>query len=226
MKFSRNTVAVMQPYFFPHAGYFRLFAMADQFVILDCVQFARRGRVHRCRIPRPGGEDWLTLPLARQPCDTLIRDLRFAADARARFDLRLRKCPWIDDGADIVQSRIRDLLFGPLVHVVDYLEAGLRLVCNTVDLKVAISRSSQLALDPMLKGQDRIIAIVKALGGETYINPPGGRAFYDHRSFADAGLRLRFLSSYAGRYPHLLPALFTEPPNRIRDDIRAQCRLT
>ena len=32
-------VAIMQPYFMPYAGYFRLFAAADLFVALDCVQF-------------------------------------------------------------------------------------------------------------------------------------------------------------------------------------------
>jgi hypothetical protein len=38
-----TTVAVMQPYFMPYAGYFRLFAAADVFVLFDCVQFPRRG---------------------------------------------------------------------------------------------------------------------------------------------------------------------------------------
>ena len=42
-----TTVAVMQPYFMPYAGYFRLFAAADVFVLFDCVQFPRRGWVHR-----------------------------------------------------------------------------------------------------------------------------------------------------------------------------------
>jgi hypothetical protein len=40
----------MQPYFVPYAGYFRLFAASDLFVIYDCVQFPRRGWVHRNRL--------------------------------------------------------------------------------------------------------------------------------------------------------------------------------
>ena len=80
----RKRVAVMQPYFFPYAGYFRLFAAVDEFVIFDCVQFPRRGRVHRCEVPRSGaGREWLTLPLARQPRDVLIRSLSLLR-ARAR----------------------------------------------------------------------------------------------------------------------------------------------
>ena len=37
-----TTIAVMQPYFVPYAGYFRLFAVADVVVMFDCVQFPRR----------------------------------------------------------------------------------------------------------------------------------------------------------------------------------------
>ena len=60
------TVAVMQPYFIPYAGYFRLFAASDLFVIYDCVQFPRRGWVHRNRLlDRSGKLRWLTLPLDR-----------------------------------------------------------------------------------------------------------------------------------------------------------------
>ena len=60
------TVAIMQPYFFPYAGYFRLFAASDLFVIYDCVQFPRRGWVHRNLLPdASGSERWLTLPLEK-----------------------------------------------------------------------------------------------------------------------------------------------------------------
>src|SRR3979411_2469618 len=79
-----HAVAIMQPYFIPYAGYFRLFAASDLFVIYDCVQFARRGWVHRNRlVDRGGTERWLTLPLQKAPRDVLIRDLRFAPDAAA-----------------------------------------------------------------------------------------------------------------------------------------------
>ena len=86
-------VAVMQPYFFPYAGYFRLLDVVDHFVVFDCVQFPRRGRVHRTQVPGPtGGVEWLTLPLASMPREVLIRDLAFAPAARARLDDRLSRC--------------------------------------------------------------------------------------------------------------------------------------
>src|SRR4051794_18580959 len=85
------TIAVMQPYFMPYAGYFRLFQASDPFVIYDCVQFPRRGWVHRNRLADARGVNrWLTLPLAKAPRDVLIRDLRFPANARDLLAERLR----------------------------------------------------------------------------------------------------------------------------------------
>src|SRR3982074_1250181 len=85
------TVAIMQPYFIPYAGYFRLFAATDLFVIYDCVQFPRRGWVHRNRlVDASGKERWLTWPMSKVPQQTLIRDLRFAPGAADVFAARLR----------------------------------------------------------------------------------------------------------------------------------------
>lgn len=68
-------IAVMQPYYYPYAGYFRLFAATDLFVFLDCVQFNRRGRVHRCQY----NGKWIhTLPIKKTNRDTtLIKDLEW-----------------------------------------------------------------------------------------------------------------------------------------------------
>ena len=111
----------MQPYFLQYAGYFRLFHEVDEFVIYDCVQFPRRGRVHRTEVPGSGeGPAWLTLPLAHQPRDTLIRDLRFAPGARAEFDLRLARLPWLRGPHGPAAERVTELLRRPFDGVVDY----------------------------------------------------------------------------------------------------------
>ncbi|QSX77451.1 WbqC family protein [Agrilutibacter solisilvae] len=212
----------MQPYFFPYPGYFRLFAAADCFVMLDCVQFNRRGRVHRAQLPGPaGGAEWLTLPLARQPRDVLIRDLAFAEGARNTLDARLRRFPWLAGSDTEVAGQLHRLLGAPLSGVVDFLEHGLRLVGSLLDLRPTLLRSSTLGVDPALRGQERIIAIVRALGGVEYINPPGGRHLYHGPCFADAGLRLSFLSPYAGPHPYLLPALLGAGPAAVRADVLA-----
>ena len=89
-----TTVAVMQPYFFPYAGYFRLFAGCDVFALFDCVQFPRRGWVRRNRLHDANGNlSWLTLPLSKSARETKICDLRFTDDALATFQKQWTRFP-------------------------------------------------------------------------------------------------------------------------------------
>jgi hypothetical protein len=215
-------IAVMQPYFFPYAGYFRLFCGVDEFVIFDCVQFPRRGRVHRSEYADAAGvQAWLTLPLARQARQVLIRDLAFAPDARSELDRRLRALPWLAAGTGAAANRVREFLHSPLPSVIDYLESGLRMVNELLGIAPLITRSSTLALDPALRGQQRVLAVLRLRGATHYLNSPGGRHLYDSATFEQAGIELEFLSDYRGKYFHLLPALVTVDPRRIREDIAA-----
>lgn len=215
-------VAVMQPYFFPYAGYFRLFCGLDEFIIFDSVQFPKGGRVHRSQVPGPSGAiEWLTLPLARQARDVLIKDVAFAAHAREQFDRRLERFAWIRSARGVAAERIRAFLFAPLNSVIDYLEEGLQLTTEILGFNVKISRSSRFNVDPSLRGQSRVIAVAKSAGATHYLNPPGGRSLYDPLAFEREGLQLSFLPPYEGQFFHLLPALMTLEPEVIREDIRA-----
>lgn len=211
------SLAVMQPYFYPYAGYFRLFSAADRFVLFDCVQFPRRGRVHRTEVTGPDGKvEWLTLPLARQPRDTLIRDLAFAADARLRFDAQLRRLPWLLTASGQAAERVLAHLNSPLESVVDFLEQGLELTCALLGLRGPALRSSSLAIDPRLHGQARILEIVTRLGATQYINAPGGRELYDPKIFSSARIELSFLPAFDGQAYQLLPALLSDDLDRVR----------
>jgi WbqC-like protein family len=213
-------VAVMQPYFFPYAGYYRLFAAVDEFVIFDCVQFPRRGRVHRTEVTGPSGRrEWLTLPLAHQPVDVLIKDLAFRLDTRELFDRRLVRFGCVGAVKSPAADRIRAFLAMPMTSVIDYLEASLRLVAELLGFNTVITRSSVLGLDPSLRGQPRVLAVAQASGATHYINAPGGRALYDAAAFDRAGIQLSFLSPYQGRFVQFLPALMTTDVAEIRGDI-------
>ncbi len=221
-----GSVAVMQPYFYPYAGYFRLLVAAETFVIFDDVQFARRGRVHRCEVAGADGKvRWLTLPLSSAPRDVLIRDLAFSPDAGARLAAQLARFPWLRSAsgplAPIVRSHLADLCCSPL----DFIEAGLRLVSHALELPARIMRSSWLELDPALRGENKVIAAVQALGARAYVNSPGGASLYEPEAFQRAGLSLSFLTPYTGRRLSLLRPLVEEDPADIRADILATTSL-
>jgi hypothetical protein len=213
-------VAIMQPYFLPYAGYFRLFAATDLFVVYDCVQFPRRGWVHRNRlVDASGKERWLTLPLAKAPQQTLIRDLRFAPDAAAIFLGRLRSFAALAQpprSAGPIIDALRDVSGSPI----GYIERLLNRVVGYLDLPWNVIRSSALDVPGSFRGQDRIIEIVRRVGGREYVNSPGGRLLYDRDAFAQAGIELRFLSDYAGPSASILARILLEEPHDLARDIR------
>jgi len=192
-----TTVAVMQPYFVPYAGYFRLFAAADVFVAFDCVQFPRRGWVHRNRFKTATGDyDWLTLPIRKCSRDTRIDELEFSPDARRLLASSMQRFPRLRRVNGVrapYLDMMEDLGVG---NVSDYLCAQLASITTALGISRPIVRSSTLNISPDLRGQERVIAIAEAVGARTYVNSPGGRGLYDFRTFRERGLELRFLSPF------------------------------
>ena len=219
-----NTVAIMQPYFIPYAGYFRLLAASDVFVIYDCVQFPRRGWVHRNRlVDASGAERWVTLPLVKAPQDVLIRDLRFHPNAGELLAQRLRPFPMLQKAPTAAQPIIHALLEvseTPLAYV----ERLLQVVAGYLDLPWNVIRSSSLAIPQSLRGQERVLEVARRLGARRYVNAPGGRCLYDSSVFSGAGVELRLLSEYPGPKASILTRILLEDRERLAKDIRDTAR--
>lgn len=215
-------IAIMQPYFMPYAGYFRLFAAADLFVIYDCVQFVRRGYLHRNQLTNHQGNlDWLTLPLAKAAQDVKISALTFAADADSRMKTQLQSFPVFNTSA-FAESAFQETLFNFSISPLDYIVKNLKLTCDSLQLPFNVTYSSQLCLPAELKGEERIIAIAKHFKAETYLNSPGGRDLYGAKRFAEQQLKLQFLTPYQGSKESILSRLLTENTATIREEIHSQ----
>lgn len=220
-----TTVAVIQPYFFPYAGYYRLFAAADTVVMFDCVQFPRRGWVHRNRFSLANGSsDWLTLPLAKAERETLITELRFAPDAAPRLRAALARFPALAraarDGDPLIERMLAvdGDVTGYLCSLIEHTTAAL-------GMPRPMLRSSSLDIDPALRAQDRVLAILDRLGAKRYVNPSGGRDLYDHRTFDAHRIELRFLVPFEGSMESVLSRVLEEGAEAVASDIRRQTTL-
>lgn len=214
-----TTAAIMQPYFAPYAGYFRLFAASDLFLIYDCVQFPRRGWVHRNRLPDGNGvPQWLTLPLRKATREVAIHDLAFADDAAPRFEAEARRFPSLRPGSlpDALESALTDFSVPP----VDYIARLLERCTSLLGLPFRVVRSSSLGIDPGIRGQDRILELLRVVGATRYVNAPGGRELYDAEAFRAHGVQLQFLPPHAGPSWSILHRLAMDPATVIADEIR------
>ncbi len=218
-------IAIMQPYFIPYAGYFRLLCAADLFVMYDCVQFTRRGYVHRNQLPNSKGElSWLTLPLAKAPQDIKISELSFSPDAEMQMQEQLNKFPLFKSknyGDSQLRPSITDFSLTPLAYIIH----SLRQIAEILQLPFNIAYSSELQLPSDLKNEERIIAIAKHFSASSYVNSPGGKDLYDIATFKKHNIDLKFLVDYKGPYQSILQRLFSEDSDNLRQEIISQCEV-
>ncbi|MBS0211838.1 MAG: WbqC family protein [Proteobacteria bacterium] len=195
-------VAIMQPYFLPYIGYFQLIGAADKFVIYDNIKYTKKGWINRNRYLLDGRDEMFSLPLKKDSDALDVRDRRLAADFdRAKLLNRLaeayRRAPRYGEVMPLLQRIIEcrdDNLFG-------FIHASLSAVCRYLGIDTPLIVSSTLEVDHSLQGQDRVLAICRRLGADTYINAIGGRELYSHDDFAAQGIELRFLQSLPSDYP-------------------------
>jgi hypothetical protein len=213
----------MQPYFIPYAGYFRLFCASDVVVLFDCVQFPRRGWVHRNVLPLASGSpDWLTLPIEKSDRSILINQLKFADHARERLADSMRRFPLLETARkqnSPVLNRVMDL---GETTVADYLAGLVEYFSSILGFVPRILRSSSLNIPDDLHAQERVMAIAERCGASTYLNPPGGRNLYNGNAFAKKGIDLRFLPDYEASSASILARVLLEAPEVVASEIVLQ----
>jgi hypothetical protein len=214
-------ISVMQPYFLPYAGYFRLMCNVDVFVVLDVVQFPRGGWVHRNQLRTYNNSlGWFTLPLARPRLGTPITALRFRSTAADDIRRAVRRFPAAN--APVTQTKpLLDVIMAIDHDPVVLLTRLLELIRDLLDLRVTIVRASELVWTPPSDRLERIVSLCRHFNASSYINAPGGRALYDATTFKECGIDLQFLADYRGPHDSILQRLHDSPVSELRREILA-----
>jgi hypothetical protein len=196
----------MQPYFFPYLGYFGLIANTDRWIVFDGAQYIRKGWMNRNRVLKAGGgEKYVNLIVSQHARETLIKDIRLAYEP-SRFDRLARhldtykslRAPYYGP----VLELLRDCLSSQADELVPLLTRCLVRTCSYLGIPFNHEVYSAMALahqepkDPM----EWSLYICTALGVKEYVNPPGGRSFFDPQRFAEKGLKLWFYEQTLPEY--------------------------
>lgn len=211
----------MQPYWIPYPGYFRLFARCDVFIILDDVQFPRRGYVHRNKIATHNGElDWLTLPLQKAHRSARISEILFHEDADDILAASIRRFPALENGFGVIETEM-ERLNGSILPLIT---GTLRAYKELLGFDVQFVFSSDIETEAET-AQGRIIELVKKVGGREYVNLSGGTGLYDPSAFEAEGIELSFLSPWSGDFSSILQQTTSEEGRiRVREQILRQSR--
>lgn len=184
----RPLVAIHQPNFFPWLGYFHKMRWADTFVLLDDVQIQKTGGsvTNRAAFSSNGKQIYFTAPIDRSQSGALrIDQVQFSTreDFRGRFATFLEQAYAKAAFAKELGGEIFDLVRNPSSSLSEYNSSAIRRLAELLGLRSAIVTSSTLGVGTTSTA--RLVEIVEALGGRTYLAGAGAKDYQeDSRFFA------------------------------------------
>ena len=194
-------VAIMQPYFFPYIGYWQAINAVDEYVLYDDVTYIKGGWINRNNILMNNQPHLITLPIEGASSYKRINEIYVTKNAKVKeklcktISLMYSKAPYYNDVFPIVEKSImKDGIISEIIYetVLD--------ICNYIGIKTKIFLSSQLTKNNDLKAEEKVIDIVKNMGGTIYINAIGGQELYDKEEFKKNGIDLYFIKTNPVEY--------------------------
>lgn len=189
--------SIMQPYFFPYIGYYQLIDQASSFIVLDDVNFIKKGYINRNQIEINRAPWTFTIPLDGASQHKKIHEINLSQFPawRSNFlktlEQNYKKFPffketftWISSTLPSDATNLADFLFGTIQKTIEYLE-----------ISTPLLRSSAIDPNSSLTGEDRIISLCKSVNAKSYVNPSGGVDLYHRTKFVESNLDLYFLKS-------------------------------
>ena len=227
-----STVAIMQPYMFPFAGYYQLVEAVDTFVFYDDVDFITRGWINRNNLLVQGEKHLFTVPVKKASQNRRINETDVDTNGKwlKKFFKTLRHVygqhPFYKMTQNLVEQ-VFDELPCSIAHL-----ASESVVCVTEEIEIETSFlwSSDLNISTDLGKAERLIAICKELDAISYVNAIGGKGLYDKSYFKNQGVDLLFLKPNLRRYQQhqtdqfvpglsILDVLMNVKSNQVRDEV-------
>lgn len=187
-------VAIHQPNVFPWLGFFDKLARADLFVVLDHVQFPKKGgswgnRVQFLVAQQPR---FVTVPIrrdvhgVRRTCEVKTSPQSdWRGDIIKTLQTNYGRAPHFREVFAVAEPLIRN----PEATLAEYNLNGIRTLARHLRIDVGkIVRSSTLPVEGVRT--DLLIDILRAVGGERYLNGGGSAGYLEPEKFAANGIEL------------------------------------
>jgi hypothetical protein len=190
-------VAIMQPYFIPYIGYFKLINAADKFIMLDDVNFINKGWINRNNILLGGKAHLITLPLKEASQNKKINEIEWTGDKKVleklcrTIEQAYKKAPHFEAVYDV----FRQVIMSDVLNISELNYLLLQRICSYLGITTLFGKSSLLQDLPPSAGQQRILEICKKHKTTIYINAIGGMELYSTEVFAEQNIELRFIKT-------------------------------
>lgn len=226
----------MQPYFLPYIGYFQLLASVDQFIVYDNIKYTKKGWINRNRMLLNGRDAMFSLPLKKGSdlLDVVERELAADFDRTKllnQFKGAYGRAAQFESTYPILER----IVLHEEANLFRYIHHSIVQLCEHLSIDTDIRISSEMHIDHELKSQDKVLALCKAAGADTYINTIGGIELYAKADFRIQGIDLQFIKTKPFEYAQfgdafvpwlsILDVLMFNPLNTVRSYINENYEL-
>ena len=199
-----KVVAIHQPNFFPWLGYFDKIARSDVFILMDNVQFPKKGGTwaNRVQLLVNGQAAWVTMPIVRAYHGTrLICDMKINSSTPWRANLlktiqmNYARAPYFEE----VFPFLAELVSNPTDSLSAYNITAIRELASALGLDPSkLVLGSTLDVDG--QATDLLIALTKAVGGTAYLCGGGAGGYQENDKFTEAGIELIYQNYQHPKY--------------------------
>lgn len=191
----------MQPYLFPYIGYFQLISAVNLFILYDNIKYTKKGWINRNRILQNGKDVMFSLPLKNDSdflnvCHRQIAGNYSPDKLLNQIRSGYRHAPYFNEVFFLIEQIMRY----EERNLFKFIHHSIIRICEYIGITTEINISSNISIDHLLKGQDKVIAICEAVNASTYINPTGGMELYSRNKFFHRDLELKFIKSKPYEY--------------------------
>ena len=197
-----TVVAIHQPNYIPWLGYFYKIANTDVFIFLNDAEFSKNSFINRNRIKTQMGAHWLTVPVNANSKSS-IREVRIANKLWNKKHVKTLSSaygkalyfktifPWFEN---LVTTAQFDYLSDLNIHII-------KEICKKMELLPKFKISSNYKV--ISKSDDRLIALVKSIGGTHYLSGYGGSKYQDPEKFKRNGIDIKYYNYQTPVYSQL-----------------------
>jgi len=187
-------VVIHQPQYLPWTTLIAKGCFVDTFILLDDVQFQRRGFQNRTLVTHAGQDTYVTVPVEKHDQKTAIQDIAISyetpwQDKHIRTWQMLLGPHWDDnpEAVDDLVARLRRsprLLRDYTVPTMEWMLEWAAIPCDTV-----------LASDLNVQGdrESRIVALCTEIGATEYVSGTGASSYQTRQAFDAVGVELTYL---------------------------------
>lgn len=188
-------ISIQQPEHFPWLGFIHKVMSADEFVLLDNVQFEKNYFQNRNKIRTSNGLQWLTVPIKKHSLDILIKDTRISYDFDWQKDY-LKALEFNYQKAKYFANyypKIENIILKNYELLADLNYKLIKLILKSFDINTKIVKMSELNLPSKMEdGSEKCLEICKELSANIYLSGPFGKNYLDISMFKEENIKVEF----------------------------------